>query len=72
MRKLNIMMIVLAAMIAGCAWTPPGKNTNIARNPEKEAYQACMQKNSGDKSKCTTERQKYLERQEMEIMDNNG
>lgn len=72
MKKLTITMAVLASMIAGCAWVPPSKNPNIAKTPEKDAYQACMKKMNGDKSKCDAERQKYLERQEMEIMDNNG
>jgi hypothetical protein len=72
MKKFTLTIAVLSSMIAGCAWTPPSKNPNIAPNPEKQAFQACMKKNGGDKSKCTAERQKYLDRQEMDIMDNNG
>lgn len=72
MKKSSITISVLAVVVSGCAWTPPSKNPNIAPNPEKEAYQGCMKKMNGDKSKCTAERQKYLDRQEMDIMDNNG
>lgn len=72
MKQLTLTIAVLSSMIAGCAWTAPGKNLNIVKNPEKEAYQACMKKTNGDKSQCSVERQKYLERQEMDIMDNNG
>jgi hypothetical protein len=72
MKKSTFLMTSLAFMITGCAWTPPSKNPNIEHNSEKQAYQSCLKKNGGDKSKCNPERQKYLERQEMELMDNNG
>jgi uncharacterized protein YceK len=72
MKKMTITLAVLATLFAGCASVGMSKNPNRIQNPEKDAYAACMKKNNGDKSKCAAERQQYLERQEMEIMDNNG
>jgi hypothetical protein len=64
--------ITIATLSAGCTWVPANKNPNRIQNPEKDAYSACLKKNNGDKSKCAAERQQYLDRQEMELMDNNG
>ena len=72
MKKLTLTIASLALLFAGCAWVPANKNPNRTPTPEKDAYNACMKKNNGDKSKCSNERDKYLERQEIELMDNNG
>jgi uncharacterized protein YceK len=72
MKKMTITLAVLATLIAGCASVGASKNPSRIQNPEKDALKACLAKNNGDKSKCSKEREDYLRRQEMEIMDNNG
>ena len=72
MRISILISLMLLPFLAGCQWVSNKNNPNRIRDPERSAYQQCLQKNNNDKSKCTDERQEYLDRQEMEIMDNNG
>jgi hypothetical protein len=47
---------------------PPSKNPNI-KKPERIAWEACKTRNKGDESKCQKEKNDLLERQEIELLD---
>ena len=68
MKKL-MLTLTLMALLVGCAWVPPSKNPNIKKSPERIAYEACKKRNNGDKSKCQKEAADLLERQEIELLD---
>lgn len=56
-------------MVSACAWTPSNKNPNYKRSPERIAFEACKKRNNNDVSKCAKEKDDLLERQEMELLD---
>jgi hypothetical protein len=64
-----ILPLLLSALMAACAWVPPSKNPNITKSPERIDYEACKKRNNGDKSKCQKEAADLLERQEIELLD---
>ncbi|MFN5744599.1 MAG: hypothetical protein ACK443_00685 [Methylococcaceae bacterium] len=68
MQKLGLVISTLAFFTA-CAWVPPSKNPNIKKSPERIAWEACKTANNGDVSKCQKEKNDLLERQEMELLD---
>ena len=68
MLKLSLTLSLLAALLAGCAPLNQ-KNPNIKKSPERQAYEACKQRNNGDTSKCQKEKADLLERQEVELLD---
>ena len=72
MKSRFLMSLVILPFMAGCQWVSTKNNPNRVRDSERTNYQQCLQKNGNDKSKCANERQQYLDRQEMELMDNNG
>lgn len=57
----------ILSLLAGCS--PISKNPNRKRSPERMAYEACKQRNNGDNSKCQKEKDDLLERQEIELLD---
>jgi hypothetical protein len=57
----------ILSLLAGCS--PISKNPNRKRSPERMAYEACKQRNNGDTSKCQKEKDDLLERQEIELLD---
>ena len=61
-------LIMTALLMSGCAGNGQ-QNTNIIHSPAKLAYKACVQKNNGDKSKCQKEKDRWLEREELELLD---
>ena len=67
--KILIFTMPLVALMVACAWVPPSKNPNITKSPERIVYEACKKRNNGDKSKCQKEAADLLERQEIELLD---
>ncbi len=63
----TLILSLLLPILAGCV--PLAKNPNIKRSPERLAYEACKQRNNGDTSKCQKEKDDLLERQEIELLD---
>ena len=67
MIKLSLTLSLFATLLVGCV--AGTKNPNIKRSPERLAYEACKQRNNGDTSKCQKEKDNLLERQEIELLD---
>lgn len=63
----TLILGIIVSMLAGCS--PMTKNPNKKRSPERMAYEACKQRNNGDTSKCQKEKDDLLERQEIELLD---
>ena len=72
MKSCILITFLALPFLAGCQWVSNKDNPNRIRDSERNTYQQCLQKNNNDPSKCSNEKQQYLERQEMELMDNNG
>ena len=68
MTKASIALTLLATLLVGCSASKT-KNTNIKQSPERIAYEACKKRNNGDTSKCQKEKDDLLERQEIELLD---
>jgi hypothetical protein len=63
-----ILPLLIVGLMAGC--TNMNKpNPNIKRSPERLAYEACKKKNNGDTSLCKKEKEDLLDREEIELMD---
>lgn len=67
MLKLVLALSILAPILISCA--PLTKNPNIKKSPERITYEACKARNNGDVSKCQQEKADLLERQEIELLD---
>lgn len=67
MLKLVLALSILAPILISCV--PLTKNPNIKKSPERIAYEACKARNNGDVSKCQQEKADLLERQEIELLD---
>lgn len=69
----NLRLWMLAALVlSGCQSVSTKNNPSRIRDSEAVNYQNCLKNNQNDSSRCSKEKQLYRERQEMELMDNNG
>lgn len=72
MNNRTLILLMALSLLTACQWVSNKNNPSRIRDSEKNTYKQCLQKNNNDTSKCETERKLFLERQEMELMDNNG
>lgn len=70
--KLFSLWLLLAVAVSGCQTVSYKENPSRIRDSENVNYQNCLKQNPNDPSQCAKQRQQYLERQEIELMDNNG
>jgi hypothetical protein len=68
----KITILSLLGTLGACAWVPMDKNPSRIRSPERLAYEACMNRNARDVSKCQKERHALLMRQEVEMMSSDS
>lgn len=65
-------LVGILGTLPACAWVPMDQNPSRIRSPERLAYEACMNRNGKDVSKCQKERHALLMRQEMEMMSSDS
>lgn len=70
--KLFHLWPLMIMVVSGCQTVSYKDNPNRIRDSEKVNYQKCLKQNNNDPSRCTNQKQQYLEREEIELMDNNG
>ena len=70
--SLKLTLFLLLGTLSAYAWVPMDKNPSRIRSPERLAYEACMNRNGRDVSKCQKERHALLMRQEVELMSSDS